>query len=93
MLGALLLGFSFGAVSAITARSRGRSMLGWLLAGMVIGPFALIVALLPAVPRRGISIACPRCAEVIPIEAELCRHCGTLVLVLPRRVARQIYTR
>jgi zinc ribbon protein len=93
MLGALLLGLGFGAVAAIAAHSRGRSMLGWLLAGMVIGPFALIVTLLPAVPRRGITVACPRCAEVISSEAEMCRHCGTMLLDPPRRAARPFSVR
>ncbi len=93
MLGALLLGLAFGVVAAIAARSRGRSMLGWLLAGMVIGPFALIVALLPAVPRRGITVACPRCAEVISSEAELCRHCGATVIELSRRAPRPLSAR
>ncbi len=93
MAGALLLGLGFGVVAAIAARSRGRSMLGWLLAGMLIGPFALIVALLPAVPRWGITVACPRCAEVISADAELCRHCGTLLLEPGPRAARPVSTR
>jgi len=75
MLGALLLSGVFGTVTAIAARSRGRNSLLWLLLGMVIGPFALVVALLPPVARERITMACPHCAEVLPWAARVCRYC------------------
>ena len=37
----------FGVVSSIIACSKGRNSLGWFLAGLLIGPFALVVAALP----------------------------------------------
>ncbi len=76
MIVPVVLGAAFGVVAAVAARSRGRSAIGWFLAGMVIGPFALVVALLPAIPRRGVSLSCPRCGEVVSAGAEVCRFCG-----------------
>ena len=69
----------FGVVSGIVARSKGRSSLGWFVAGLLIGPFALVVAVLPAKPKEGRLIQCPACLEVIRDEARVCRHCGSQV--------------
>lgn len=79
MLGALLLSGVFGTVTAIAAHSRGRNSLLWLVLGMVIGPFALVVALLPSVARERVTMACPHCAEVVPWAARVCRYCHGVV--------------
>ena len=73
----VLVAIVFGVVSGMVARGRGRSWLGWFLAGLVIGPFALVVVVLPPRPREGHLAQCPACCEVIRAEATLCRHCGT----------------
>jgi hypothetical protein len=65
----------FGIVSSIIACSKGRNSLGWFLAGLLIGPFALVVAALPPVARDGQFKRCPACAEVIRAEATRCRYC------------------
>jgi hypothetical protein len=69
----------FGIVASVIAYGKGRNSLGWFLAGCAIGPFALIVALLPAVPADGRYVRCLACAEVIQADATVCRHCGTVV--------------
>jgi len=74
LIGALIFGIS----AAFIAYGKGRNSLGWLAAGLVIGPFALIAALLPARPRVGRFLRCSNCAEVIAIDARVCRYCGTV---------------
>jgi hypothetical protein len=70
-----LVTFVFGVVASVIAYSKGRNSLGWYLAGMFLGPFALIVAFLPPVERPGMYVRCPSCKEVIRQEAATCRYC------------------
>jgi len=72
----LLAALVFGVVASILAFERGRNSLGWFLAGLFIGPFALVVALLPRAPREGRFVRCPACLEVIRVDAAVCRFCG-----------------
>jgi hypothetical protein len=83
----------FGIAAMMVARHKGRSGCTWFIVGGLLGPFALIVALLPSVDeidvrqaaKRGISEnyrKCPFCAEVIKKEANVCRFCGNVVTPL-----------
>ena len=72
----LLAALVFGVVSSLLAFERGRNSLGWFLAGLFIGPFALVVALLPRAPREGRFARCPACLEAIRADAAVCRFCG-----------------
>ena len=65
----------FGVVSSMISCSKGRNSLGWFLAGLIIGPFALVVAAMPPVVREGQFKRCPGCAEIIQAEAVRCCHC------------------
>jgi hypothetical protein len=67
----------FAVAAAIIARMRGRTMSGWFLAGLFIGPFSLIVALLPPIPHQGRLAQCPGCAEAVSTEAAICHFCGS----------------
>jgi hypothetical protein len=74
-----LVAFIFGATAAAIARGKGRSGLGWFLGGLLIGPFALVVAALPPTIREGTWTQCPACHEVIRSGATLCRYCHTII--------------
>ncbi len=73
----ILVAIIFGVVAGIVARAKGHNSLGWFVAGLIIGPFALVVAVLPAKPKEGMLEQCPACCEIIRSEASLCRFCGT----------------
>jgi len=77
---AIVVALTFGVLAALAARTRGRNSLGWFLAGTLVGPFALVVALLPLVARAGLTEECPRCAEVVRAGAKACHHCGALLV-------------
>lgn len=72
----------FGIVAMVIASSKERSGCGWFLLGCLIGPFALVVAALPSLhtvpgtPSPSTHVKCPDCAELILIDAKVCKHCG-----------------
>ncbi len=69
----------FGVLASIIAHGKGRNSLGWFLAGTFVGPFALVVALLPPVTREGMFAKCPACREVIHQDAAACRYCHAVL--------------
>ena len=83
----LVMAVVFAIVTAVAAHAKGRNSLGWFLAGLVIGPFALFVTALPNVPRVGQFLSCTACGEAIREDAKMCRYCGR---ELPRWEDRQM---
>jgi len=86
----LILWFLFGLAAALIANAKGRSGCGWFALGFFLGPFGLIVALLPSREQKEQQLAlkrgvagdyrkCPFCAEPIRREAVKCKHCGSPV--------------
>ena len=71
----LLASLLFGIVTGLLAHHKARNALGWFIAGCLIGPFALLVVLLPMAVKPGVTRKCPQCGEIIRFEARICRHC------------------
>ena len=88
----VIVWFLFGLVGAVAGSSRGRNGCLWGIIGILIGPFSLIVLLLPKVgdvgadpfaPHPSTHCRCPDCAELILHQARVCKHCGCKIKVDP----------
>lgn len=84
----------YGLVTAVVARSKNREPVTWFVAGILIGPLAVLAILIrddgPLVPRGYVRVMCPRClAEQLVDEADThfdCWRCDVDLDVSVRRL-------
>jgi hypothetical protein len=67
--------FLFGIIAGMIGASKGRGGCTWFVLGFLLGPFGLLVALLPATANPGVTRKCPFCGEIVKHEASICRFC------------------
>lgn len=79
-----------GIASAVIASSKGRDLGVWAIAGFVLGPIGVLMAIGVAGVRPGeVPLSsgevrkCPACAELVRREAIKCRFCGTELTPMP----------
>lgn len=70
-----------GLIPAAIAQGKGRSFMAWWIYGSLLFIIALPHALImkrdeAAIARRDGLRKCPHCAELIQLDAKVCKHCG-----------------
>ncbi len=89
LLLSIALAIVFGLTTALLARAKGRSFIGWLFYGALSAPIAFFHALLmaskkPVAEKRGLSSQarrrCPHCGETIKAGLEVCLQCWRVLL-------------
>lgn len=85
MLEVLFIWFLCAILTAVIFNAKGRNPVAGFFLGFLLGIFGLIIAAcLPRVEGNieakklstGIAKACPFCAELVRLEAVVCKHCG-----------------
>ena len=75
----------FGIATAVVANNKGHNIYTHFIGGLLLGPFGLIFALVQPKNQEKIDEKkvktgkfkkCPKCAELIKVEANICRFCN-----------------
>ena len=73
----LFMAFICGGTASVIAKNKGRSEFGWGLSAFIIGPFSLLVIILPPIANGKTTKNCPFCSEVIKYNAKICKYCNS----------------
>ena len=77
----MVVWIGFGAaVGRLAAQRRGFSPVTGVVAGLVLGPFALALFYIPlSISMTGRQQTCPYCAGRVATDRRVCRHCGAIL--------------
>ncbi len=77
----LLLWAGLGAsVGGMAAHRRGFSLAIGVIAGLVLGPLAVVLFFVPVyVSHPAQRLECPYCDGMVPSDARVCHHCHALL--------------
>ena len=80
-MGYFFLALLLGLIPAAIAHGKGRSFMAWWIYGTALFIIALPHAIMlkkdeAAIARRDGQRKCPHCAELIQLDAKVCKHCG-----------------
>ena len=62
-------------IGALAAQKRDFSVVGGVIAGLILGPFAFLMFACKGILSSSESRACPFCAERVKPKAIVCPHC------------------
>ncbi|NBW11762.1 MAG: hypothetical protein EBR82_27395 [Caulobacteraceae bacterium] len=74
----VLLWVACGAIGGVAANVRGWNVVVGILAGLLLGPLALLLFFVGGIIAAG-GKTCPECAEKIKAAAKVCRFCRAMV--------------
>lgn len=72
MLGYLLVWSVLAVVGSLIALAVNGRILAGAVLGALLGPIGWLIVLF----LQDIRAKCPKCRGIVPLDAELCRHCG-----------------
>lgn len=91
---AFILWIVFSALAGSIAKGKGRSAPAYFFASIIFTPIVGVILALAVSPDKkelenreieaGTARRCPRCAELVKIEAAVCKHCGGELPAIPK---------
>ncbi len=80
----LIIAVLLGLIPAVIARNKGHDFVRWWVYGALLFIVALPIVLIMKPNQEGLERLqkaegmrkCPLCAEMIKVDAKVCRHCG-----------------
>jgi hypothetical protein len=84
-----ILWIIFAILVGVFASSKKRSGIGWFFVSLILSPLIGFIIVAVAGPPKGSLKKCPKCAEEVKAEAQVCRFCGFEFSSLPPKPQQQ----